>query len=78
VPVKTTAWTVRVAVGPVDECVELLGDVVAEQAQRTAVDARDKHRSAVLDLEVASYFFCHDRSPMRGCDGRGAPLAPLR
>ena len=52
---------VRVAVGPVDERVELLGDVVAEQPERAAVDPGDQHGSAVLDLEVSSDFFCHDR-----------------
>jgi hypothetical protein len=44
---------IRVAIGPVDQLVELVGDVEAKQAVGTAVDPHDKYRSAILDIEVA-------------------------
>ncbi len=50
---------VWVGIGPIHERVQLLGDVVAEQPERAAIDPGDQHGSAVLDLEVSSDFFCH-------------------
>jgi len=43
------AW---IAVDAVHQLVELVGDVKAEQAVRTAVHPHDQNSSAVLDLEV--------------------------
>jgi hypothetical protein len=54
------AW---VAVGPVHQLLQLVGDVEAEQAVRAAVDPDDQDGSAVLDLEVALVFACHRFSP---------------
>jgi hypothetical protein len=53
------AW---VAVEPVHQCLQLVGDVEAEHAVRAAVDPDDQDGSAVLDLEVALVFVCHGSS----------------
>src|SRR3989440_3431688 len=54
------AW---VAVDPVHQLLQLVGDVEAEQAVRAAVDPDDQDGSAVLDLEMALVFVCHGFSP---------------
>jgi hypothetical protein len=54
------AW---VAVDPVHQRLELVGDVEAEHAVRAAVDPDDQDGSAVLDLEVALVLVCHGSSP---------------
>jgi predicted RNase H-like nuclease (RuvC/YqgF family) len=50
---------VRVAVGPVHQRVELVGDVAAEQLVRATVDPDDQHGAAVLDLKVALQVLAH-------------------
>ncbi|GAA3524994.1 hypothetical protein GCM10022234_22340 [Aeromicrobium panaciterrae] len=49
-----------VSVGPINQRIQLLSDLVAEQAERASVDTRDQHGPVVLDVEIASDFCCHD------------------
>ena len=48
-----------VAVDAVDQVVEFVSRLEAEQAVWSTVDARDQGGSAVLDLEVAVVWKCH-------------------
>ncbi|BBC29723.1 hypothetical protein SGFS_010170 [Streptomyces graminofaciens] len=49
----------RIAVDPVHQLVQLLGDIEAEQLVRAAVDPDDKDGSAVLDLQMTLVFVWH-------------------
>ena len=67
-PGEHDAMDAGVAVDTVDEHVEFVSGVEAEQAMRPAVDAYDQNRAAVLDVEVLVVLVCH------GCGFRGAWL----
>jgi hypothetical protein len=66
-PCEDDGMDARVAIHPVDQLLELVGDLEAEQAVRAAVDPDDQHGSAVLDLEVALVFVCHGSSSRDPC-----------
>lgn len=51
---------VGVRIGPIDQGVQLFGDVVAEQPERSSIEPHDEHSSSILDVEVSSDFCCHD------------------
>src|SRR6266542_505439 len=65
------AW---VAIDPVHQLLQPVGDVEAEQAVRATVDPDDQDGPAVLDLEVALVFVCHGSS----FPGRAATITKLQ
>jgi hypothetical protein len=58
-PGEDDGMHVGVAVDPVHQLLQLVGDFEAEHAVRAAVDPDDQDGSAVLHLEVALVFVCH-------------------
>jgi hypothetical protein len=50
-----------ISVDAVDQAIELVGDVDAEQAVRPSIDSHDQNRSAVLEHESALLGMGHGR-----------------
>lgn len=58
-PCEDDSTDVGVAIDPVHQLVQPLGDFAAEQLVRPAVDPDDQDGSASLDLKVALRLPCH-------------------